>query len=230
MPHGTRRDNSKNPRFNMKLYQLYKKPIKILDLGCSGGGFVKECIDDGNFAIGLEGSDYSKRMKRAEWRTIPEYLYTCDITRNFDLYENNSRIKFNIITAWEVLEHINEKDLKVLINNMKKHLSDDGLIITSVANKSDIINGVELHQTQKPKKWWINRFSKEGLKYMPKYIQYFNTQYIRYKYETAEQFHLIFARIDANPPVPPKEPILSRVFDRWKGSRIQNILSEALTN
>src|SRR5215468_10939781 len=68
-PTGTRRDNSRNWRFNVKLYQLLGRrmprigprgawvywpniQLKILDLGCSGGGFVKDCLDDGYFAVG----------------------------------------------------------------------------------------------------------------------------------------------------------------------------------
>lgn len=38
-PWGTRRDNSRNPRFNKKIYRLFpNKVIRVLDLGCSGGG------------------------------------------------------------------------------------------------------------------------------------------------------------------------------------------------
>jgi len=62
-----------------------EKQLKILDMGCSGGGFVRNCLDDGCLAIGLEGSDYSKRHRRAEWRVIPEYLFTCDVTASLKL-------------------------------------------------------------------------------------------------------------------------------------------------
>ena len=42
MPWGTKRDNSVNPRFNQKLYNLFDgKFLKVLDLGCSGGGRFK---------------------------------------------------------------------------------------------------------------------------------------------------------------------------------------------
>src|SRR5690242_3276938 len=87
MPTGTRRDNSRQSRFNQKLYQLFGEytPLWVLDMGCSGGGFVKDCLDAGSVAVGLEGSDYSKKMRRAEWRTIPEYLFTADITARFEI-------------------------------------------------------------------------------------------------------------------------------------------------
>ena len=106
LPWGTKRDNSRNPRFNDKLYRLfprYEQMLKVLDMGCSGGGFVKSCFDEGCLAVGIEGSDFSKRFRRAEWRTIPEYLFTCDITGNFDLslefQGKTERMIFDVVTS-----------------------------------------------------------------------------------------------------------------------------------
>jgi hypothetical protein len=61
MPWGTKQDNCTNRRFNDKLYKLFprQEQLKIMDMGCSGGGFVKNCLDDGCFALGLEGSNIS---------------------------------------------------------------------------------------------------------------------------------------------------------------------------
>ena len=41
-PWGTKQNNSTNGRFNDKLYKLYPKQeqLKVLDMGCSGGGLV----------------------------------------------------------------------------------------------------------------------------------------------------------------------------------------------
>ncbi len=111
-PYGVKQDNSRNPLFNKKLYALLgRKPLHILDFGCAGGGFVKDCLDDGHIAIGLEGSDYCKRTGRAEWSTIPDHLFTCDITAPFFLKAVNdlgeeTDVKFDVITAWEFMEHI----------------------------------------------------------------------------------------------------------------------------
>src|ERR1051325_9658844 len=106
LPWGTRRDNSRNPRFNDKLYKLfprYQETLKVLDMGCSGGGFVKSCFDEGCLAVGLEGSDFSKKWRRAEWRTIPELLCTCDITADFglllDFNQKVQRLVFDAITS-----------------------------------------------------------------------------------------------------------------------------------
>jgi hypothetical protein len=54
-----------------------------MDLGCSGGGIILDALLRGHMAIGLEGSDVSLKQQRAEWRVIPNHLFTCDITKPF---------------------------------------------------------------------------------------------------------------------------------------------------
>src|SRR5262249_488147 len=81
-PVGTANDNTTNPRFNRKLF-AYLPDVRLLDIGCAGGGLVKSIIDDGGFAVGIEGSDYSKQRRRAEWATIPDRLFTADAAGAF---------------------------------------------------------------------------------------------------------------------------------------------------
>ncbi|MEW6329835.1 MAG: class I SAM-dependent methyltransferase [Pseudomonadota bacterium] len=228
-PWGTRRDNSRNKRFNHKLERLFQDITKtpaVLDLGCSGGGFVKTCIDDGWLAVGLEGSNYSKIHKRAEWLTIPGFLFTCDITGNFDvLLKNNkgeSRLTFDVVTSWDVIEHIAEEDLAKVAENVKKHLNPGGFWILSVSPHEEIINGVRLHQTVQPKEWWINKFKQLGFENLDEYVRYFNTQFIRGpKYDAPGSFHLVLCVDKMKIPSVPKERLVQRLYDRWLGSPAQ---------
>lgn len=231
-PWGTKQDNSTNHRFNDKLYKLYPKQqqLKVLDMGCSGGGFVKDCIDAGCFAIGLEGSDYSKRHRRAEWRAIPEYLFTCDVTGDFEILIEAGgapqRVAFDVVTCWEMIEHIAEPDIATVAENVKKHLAPTGLWIMSVASEPDVINGVNLHQTVQPKNWWITKFQHLGLEHLPSFDRYFNTQYIRGpKYGAPTSFHLVLSQDRSKPPPIPKESLLRRLNDLWIGSLPQKVLA-----
>lgn len=229
-PWGTRYDNSVNLRFNEKLEALYPRSatetMQVLDLGCSGGGFVKSILDRGGLGVGLEGSDYSLRHRRAEWRTIPEFLFTCDITKPFalelDQQGERTPLRFHVITAWEVMEHIAERELPPLIANVKRHLRPDGLWIISVASTDDIVNGVNLHQTVKPRDWWIRLCSEHGLTAIPAFESYFNTQYVRGpKYGAPSSFHLVLSASPADAPRVPRPRLLERVYDRWLGSARQ---------
>lgn len=167
-PRGSKNDNSILGRFNRKLYQfLGDQPrLRVLDLGCAGGGFVRSLLDDGHFAVGLEGSDYPLLNQTGEWGTIPLHLLTCDITRPFRISdrETGEPIRFEAITAWEVMEHIPEDGLSGLLANIENHLAPGGFLLFSVATFVDWDHqtGTVWHSTVKPREWWHARFEDLG--------------------------------------------------------------------
>jgi hypothetical protein len=236
VPWGTRRDRSTNGRFNEKLWLLYPptQVVKVLDLGCSGGDFVKSCIDDGNFAVGIEGSTFSRDHKRSAWATIPDYLFTCDITRPFQLFlqtgSEEQKIKFDVVTSWEVIEHIKEEDLPALAANVHAHLSRGGLWIMSVANWEDVQGGVRLHQTVRPRVWWRDKFTSLGFEPLETHRVHFAGQWVRggyghYQREDNERsFHFVLASGTAQVPPIPRTSFAQKVFYRWMGSRPQRVL------
>ena len=232
VPWGTRRDNSRNPRFNQKLNKLFlgvKGPLWLLDLGCSGGGFVKECLDDGWIAVGLEGSDYSKKRRRAEWRTIPEYLFTADITAPFQVYaeleQDSIPAKFDVVTSWEVIEHIAEPDLKQVSKNVGRHLKEGGIWVMSVSPNIEIIEGTHLHQTVQQREWWLGKFQQLGWTHLEGHLKYFHTQFVRGpKYGAPGSFHLVLTRNRAAVPPVPSESLAVRLYDTWLGSQPQQWL------
>jgi SAM-dependent methyltransferase len=164
-PFGTMRDNSTDLEFIAELEcRIARRPIRILDLGCSGGKLVHDMLDRGHDAIGLEGSDYSLKHSRAEWPALAgTNLFTCDIARPFSIYRDDELAVFDVATAWEVLEHLPEDRLPVFFENLRKHLR--GLFIGSITSYSDwgLSGAAELHLTQRPAEWWLERFAEAGL-------------------------------------------------------------------
>lgn len=228
-PWGTRRDNSRNPRFITKLERLFgNRQFSVLDLGCSGGGFVRDCFESGNVAVGLEGSDYSKKTGRAEWKTIPSNLFTCDITKPFQLYMDRKEAKFDIITMWEVIEHIKEEDLPQLFENIRQHMKLSSLVIISTTSKSDVIDGAELHQCRHGKDWWLQIAAKEGFVASTAHESYFRGQYIRGHLDTERDFHLILKPYGFHNSKlePPKESPAAILFDHWNGSEAQKAIKK----
>jgi len=166
-PHGSIRDNSRNYRFNIRLYRLlgHAESIALLDLGCSGGGLVRSFLEDGHAAVGLEGSDASLNARSGEWETIPFHLFTCDIVKPFAILSGRGESAlFDVVTAWEVLEHIQEGDLPQLAANIRDHLRDGGLFVCSVAffPDGDPRVGAVYHQTLRPVDWWVSLFAGYG--------------------------------------------------------------------
>lgn len=187
-----------------------------------GGGFVRDSLNDGCLAVGLEGSDFSKKTRRAEWATIPDFLFTCDLTKKYDILLDDEPMQFHLITSWEVMEHIAEADLPTMIAQVKKHLRPDGLWIMSISPNHEELNGVCLHQTVHTKSWWIDKFAQFGLFYLEEYVQYFNTQFIRGdKYKARRSFHLVLSLDPLKAPLIPKQGLTTKLYDRWLGSITQ---------
>jgi cyclopropane fatty-acyl-phospholipid synthase-like methyltransferase len=150
-PHGTANDNTKNGAYVRELIRNFGNEMRYMDLGCAGGGFVSQFLKYDVFAVGIEGSDYNLKNQRAEWAVYPEYLFTADITKSFTVAdENGALIKFDAISAFDVLEHIHKEDLPQLLNNVLKHLKYGGFFIAGIATFPD----EGYHVTLENEEWW----------------------------------------------------------------------------
>lgn len=157
IPWGTARDNSTNKKFVCLMAERITRESSgprfgALDLGCSGGQLVKDFADLGWFAAGLEGSDFSLKHGRANWPELGgKKLFTCDVTKPFQVFDGAQLARFHLVTMWEVLEHIPTSDLPQLFRNIVHHLAPGGYFIASTTSRPDIHDGVDLHQTK-----WTN--------------------------------------------------------------------------
>lgn len=165
-PRGAAQDNTRCPRFIKQCERIFGRKIRLLDLGCAGGGLVWDALLLGHFAIGLEGSDYPMKNQRFAWRILPKHLFNCDITKPFKLREGKNGVgaRFDVVSAWELLEHIPEMDIPTLLGNVREHLEKGGLFIASVATFEDYDrkNNAVYHVTVKPRQWWEARLREQG--------------------------------------------------------------------
>ncbi len=158
-PRGTANDDTHCPAFVAACERIFGGKVRHLDLGCAGGGLVKDFLDAGHFSIGIEGSDYSRRVGRAQWPLISDALFTADITKPFRVRCGADALRFDVITAWEVLEHIREDRLLGLLKNIRRHLAPGGIFVASVATfpDQDYGLGAVWHQTIQSREWWESR-------------------------------------------------------------------------
>ncbi len=164
-PRGTRTDNTRHPRFVRRCRQLFGRAIDHLDLGCAGGGLVWDFILGGHQSYGVEGSDYCLINQRALWRVLADNLFTADVTKPFHFVGGGrQRHRFEVITAWELLEHIGRADLPGFFANLRENLVDEGIFVASVAQfvDEDPVRGVAWHVTVEPREWWQEQFEEAG--------------------------------------------------------------------
>lgn len=163
-PWGTARDNSTDYGFILEIESFFNgKKIKTLDIGCSGGQLTIDFHNRGHEAIGIEGSDYSVVNQRANW---PQYhnnlLFTCDATKPYEVLDEKEEklVKFDLITAWEVVEHIHEKDFEMFFENILSHLKEDGIFCASINPYEDTRDGFDIHQSVFDQEKWYSILKK----------------------------------------------------------------------
>jgi hypothetical protein len=139
--------------------------IKCIDLGSGSAGLIFEYAMNDILAVGVDGSDFCLINQVGYWPLLKNNLFTCDITKPFRFLSRDTEkpFEFDIITMWEVLEHIGENDLSILFRNIKHHLSEKGYFIGSISlieyNDSD---GNAYHLTLKSSCWWKDKFKENG--------------------------------------------------------------------
>ena len=165
-PRGTKNDNTRHPRFVRRCEQLLPE-IRHLDVGCAGGGLVWDFTLAGHLSVGVEGSDFNLRERRAEWRILPDRLFTADVCAPFQIRrDDGGPVLFNLVTAWELFEHIPTASVDSVISNLVSNMSEDAILVCSIATfvDRDEETGTVYHQTVKPKEWWLAQFEAHGLR------------------------------------------------------------------
>lgn len=178
MPIGSIQDNHSNPIYLSELKRIAgSEKFSYLDLACAGGQSVVDLYLNGNIACGVEGSDLNKILNSKKWgpthfgsdivksgsenwkKYKDSCLFKADIAKPFELVNENKKTQtFDIITAWDFLEHPSPEQIPTVIENVKKHLSKQGVFVCSISTLSG-----HHHQCIKPKAWWIEKFSEKGL-------------------------------------------------------------------
>lgn len=158
-PKGAAHDNNISDDF---VGCFNQRNVSYLDLGCAGAAIVEAMLNKGHNAYGIDGSDAQKKQGLNSWGRIPERLFNADITEPFHFIEEetNKKFKFDVISAWDVMEHLYEDRLPGFCENIKNNLDPDGFFVCGIADFEDEGYHVTLHN----KEWWINMFDQNGLK------------------------------------------------------------------
>lgn len=179
-------NNSRSADFNQQLHNILIKRTNpsVLDIGCAGGGMVHDVLEMGFDAVGLEGSDFCFKNKLREWPLIPDSLFTCDVTKPFILFSGKFPTRqaphaFDVVTAWEFFEHIEEQDLPNVIKNINSHTRQGSMLICSIAEFSSKMEGIELHRTIRDAHWWEVLFGTHGWQRNPPLEQHFAGHRVR---------------------------------------------------
>ncbi|MBB6631917.1 class I SAM-dependent methyltransferase [Clostridium algidicarnis] len=102
-----------------------KEKVKILDIGFGTGILTKKLYNDGYEIYGI---DFSERMIEIAKRKMPlAKLFQYDFSKG--LPKELENIKFDYIISTYAMHHLEDKDKIKFVNELDKHLSNNGEII-----------------------------------------------------------------------------------------------------
>ncbi len=155
-PEGVKKDNHTSLEFIQEAEQIFGNPLTHLDLGCAGGQLVADFNSRGHLSVGLEGSDYALKNDLFNWPALyGKRLFNCDVRYPFTVKNDGGNVLFDLITAWELIEHLEAKDFKSFFNNVINHLKPDGLFICSIhLHYCTSRDGVEYHRSVFSESTW----------------------------------------------------------------------------
>ncbi|MEM3872043.1 MAG: class I SAM-dependent methyltransferase [Nitrososphaeria archaeon] len=137
------------------------KSGKLLDVGCGDGVFLKEAKKFGFEVWGIDLDRKSIKVCQEKWKLKNTFAVTHEEFANFC---HKERLKFDIITFFEVLEHQDKP--KEFLETIKSMLKPNGYIVLSVPNRESLLNRKLyrelLYSTDNPPHHFL-RFSKNTL-------------------------------------------------------------------
>ena len=150
--------SSRNRLFK-RMVQRYRRPTdktKFLDIGCGTGDFIKHLVQDNKLSI--TGSEiYLKGLVYAK-KNLPDVNFV-----QFDVTQGTIGEQFDIITALDVIEHI--EDDVTAISNMHQMLSKKGVLIISVPQHMFLwskLDEIVKHKRRYSRRGLVNMLKKSG--------------------------------------------------------------------
>lgn len=127
-----------------KTFSLYDNSIKIIDVGCGKGHYLKNFLNHGfNNILGIEFSEVCSK----------NFLYNLPhLNKDFLEYAHviNDQ-EYDVCLCMDVIEHISLENLDEFLKSIAR-ISKESVL--GIANHSDMLLGQELHLIQENIEWW----------------------------------------------------------------------------
>ena len=175
-PHGTIHDFSESYQFCTYVLERWPGKRKLLDLGTGTGTVVDTAVKAGMDAYGVEGSDAPRKQKLGGWPKMADTrLFNADLRYYFALGTERdvwidepygpTEVRFypeafDVITAWDVMEHMTEDTIDTVMENIRRHSQEGTFVMATI--QFDSHNNELYHHLLKPREWWIKKFAEYG--------------------------------------------------------------------
>lgn len=165
------RVTNKSKKHMMKYLKfLRKRSLKMLDIGCAEGYYVRDAIEEGIDAYGIDTSTYALENALDEVKNRISFGSLTEIPFGDE--------EFDVMTAFDVIEHIHPKDTSNAVKEMRRVLKPDGNIIITTPSTNFGSWVFDLtHINVRPPRFWKLIFEEHNLRvkmfYVPSFIKYY---------------------------------------------------------
>ncbi len=165
-----------------KYLNLFKnKDIKILDLGCGLGNNIKYLLNNNyHNIVALDYSKTSIDFINNKYKNVNNILF--DITNPLP-FKNN---EFDLVVADLSLHYFNDETTKKIINEIKRILKDDGLLLGRVNSIEDYNYGINDGIKIEDNFYYVNGYNK----------RFFNDIDMNKYFSTFKEFHYFKVNIN----------------------------------
>lgn len=118
-------------KWKINTVHKYVSTGKLLDIGCAKGFFVQIALAAGYDAYGIDFSDYAINIAK---QLVGNRVQLLDIEKVSPFPPES----FNIITAWDFLEHL--KDPEGFLKKVNAALMPDGYLFLTTLNYSSLMS------------------------------------------------------------------------------------------
>lgn len=127
-------------------------PKKSLDIGCAKGYIVKSLVDLGVYACGIDPSEYALSEAHPD---VKDRL-TKGVAQSIPFPDSS----FDIVTCFDVMEHIPEKDVSKVLKEMLR-VTKKWIVLRVVTR--ELHGDVDAyHEFIRDKDWWHKQVAKAG--------------------------------------------------------------------
>ena len=150
------KEASQGLRYVDELCENYKFNV-VLDVGCGPGWSVLAFLMHGKQAQGIEPCKYlfGEELRVPAGLGIVKQASIVDIPCPAD--------SFDMVFCTDVLEHVQEKDIHQALTELVR-VSKKYIFCSIASVEAQMFPDLKLHQTVKPREWWLEQFSKFKLK------------------------------------------------------------------
>lgn len=132
----------------------------VLDIGCGSGIFLERVLEKTENAVGLEYNDLA--IEKCEEKNIKV------IKSNIEEYSAHNEEVYDVVSAFQVLEHIN--DIRSFVESCLKVLKPNGKLILGVPNNNPYLFGKDIYHTLNMPPHHIGLWDKKSLKNLTEFF------------------------------------------------------------